>query len=279
MAAGEGRVAGKIALVTGAASGIGRASARVLAEQGATVMVADIEETAALSVVAEIAEEGGSAEVVALDVTDEDHWIAGLDGVLDRHGRLDILVNNAGIDRRGILERVSIEEIDAVLGVNLRGTILVARAAMPLLRAAQGTIVNVASELAMIGAPGLPVYVATKGGVVALTRALAVDHAADGIRVNCIEPAVVQTEFTAPLWDDPKRSIWFKEFTPMGRLAQPHELVGAVVYLASDASSYVTGQSITIEGGILALECRTQPILPLPRRARRVLRAPDDVNA
>ena len=85
-----------------------------------------------------------------------------------------------------------------------------------------------------------------------MTRSFAREWVADGIRVNCIEPAVVQTEFTAPLWDDPKRSIWFKEFTPMGRLAQPHELVGAVVYLASDASSYVTGQSITIEGGILA---------------------------
>ena len=125
MAAGEGRVAGKIALVTGAASGIGRASARVLAEQGATVMVADIEETAALSVVAEIAEDGGSAEVVALDVTDEDHWIAGLDGVLDRHGRLDILVNNAGIVAGdGSIEDLTVDAWRRIQGVNAEGTML-----------------------------------------------------------------------------------------------------------------------------------------------------------
>ena len=256
----------KNAVVTGAGSGIGLATAERLACEGHHVVMADIrpagEQARRVQQQADAAGHGGLARAAALDIADAGAVEAFFKALGAEHGRLDILVNNAGIDRRGILERVSIEEIDAVLGVNLRGTILVARAAMPLLRAAQGTIVNVASELGMIGAPGLPVYVATKGGVVALTRALAVDHAADGIRVNCVCPGATLTPLLQESIDsapDPEARRRLLDCTTlMRRVGRPEEIANVIRFLASSEASFMTGAIVPVDGGATAAWRRTR---------------------
>ena len=166
-------------------------------------------------------------------------------------GGIDVLVNGAGINRRKPIDDVTPDDFDAIVAVNMRAVYFLSQAVHPFMSAlGGGAIVNISSLSARHSYATISVYAATKAAVSSMTRSFAREWAVDGIRVNCIEPAVVQTEFTAPLWDDPKRGAWFAQHAPLGRLAQPHELVGAVIYLASDASSYVTGQAIVIDGGI-----------------------------
>ena len=247
---------GRIAVVTGAASGIGLATTERLVREGATVVMADVtpcaERAAALSVGTP-----GEALAITTDLNDPATIAALFDEIGRRFGRLDILVNNAGIDRRGTLENVSVEDIDAVLAVNLRGTILVARAALPLLRAAgDGAIVNVASELGLIGAPGLPVYVASKGGVVQLTKALAIDHAGDGIRVNCVCPGATLTPLLQESIDsapDPEaRRRLLDGTTLMRRVGRPEEIANVICFLASEEASFMTGAIVPVDGGATA---------------------------
>jgi NAD(P)-dependent dehydrogenase (short-subunit alcohol dehydrogenase family) len=250
----------KIAVVTGAGSGIGLAVAERLARDGHHVVLADIrpaqEQARQIQQQADEAGRGGVARAATVDIADAAAVEAFFKAFGDEHGRLDILVNNAGIDRRGTLERVSVEQIDAVLSVNLRGTILVSRAALPLLRVVRGTIVNVASELGIIGAPGLPVYVATKGGVVQLTKALAIDHAADGIRVNCVCPGATLTPLlqesidTAP--DPEARRRLLDGTTLMRRVGRPEEIANVICFLASDEASFMTGAIVPVDGGATA---------------------------
>ncbi len=250
----------KIAVVTGAGSGIGLATAERLARDGHHVVMADIrpadEQASRVQQQADTAGRGGSARAATVDIADADAVEAFFEALGKEHGRIDILINNAGIDRRGTLERVSVADIDTVLSVNLRGTILVARAALPLLRAAHGTIVNIASELGIIGAPGLPVYVATKGGVVQLTKALAIDHAGDGIRVNCVCPGATLTPMLQESIDkapDPEaRRRLLDGTTLMRRVGRPEEIANVICFLASDEASFMTGAIVPVDGGATA---------------------------
>ena len=260
MAAGQNRVAGKIALVTGAASGIGRAIAQALAEQGATVLVADIDENTALAVVAEITEAGGSAEAVALDVTDEDQWVAAIDGLLERHHRLDILVNNAGIGGGdGSIEDLTVESWRRIQGVNAEGVMLGCKHGVwAMKQTGGGSIINMSSIAGIVGAPQLAAYCASKGAVRMLTKSVALHCARKGygIRCNSVHPSYTDTpmvdRMVAAHRDPERMRAALQSASPLGRMGAPADVAGAVLYLASDDSTFVTGIELVVDGGVTA---------------------------
>ena len=237
--------AGKVTLVVGGTSGIGAAVADAFAALGAVVTV-----TGATRHETDAARDGPDfkcRDAVALDVRDE-RAIVALVGDLPR---LDVLVNCAGVIRRD-------EEHDAaifadVVDVNLNGTMRCCAAARSQLKAARGAIVNTASMLAFQGAPRVPAYSASKGGVAQLTKSLAIAYAADGVRVNAVAPGWVRTSLTKPLQDDPTRSGAILARTPLGRWAEPADIAGAVVFLCSPAACFITGAVLPVDGGYLAM--------------------------
>ena len=236
---------GRTILITGAGGAIGSTVARALADRGARVAVQDIS--------AEKLESIGVGLPIVADLSDA--AVAG-QVVRDAHaalGGLDVLINSAGTNRRKPIGDVSAEDFDAIVAVNLRALYFASQAAHPLMAAAGGgSIVNLSSLSARFSFNTISVYSATKAGVSSLTRSCAREWARDRVRVNCLEPFVIKTEFTRPLWGEEHRQRWFDDVTPMGRLGSPEELVGAVVFLASDASSWMTGQSLVIDGGLTA---------------------------
>ncbi|RII19538.1 2-(R)-hydroxypropyl-CoM dehydrogenase [Streptomyces sp. YIM 130001] len=245
---------GRCAVVSGAGSGIGRAIALRLASAGAKVVVAGdkagpLEETVGL-----VAADGGEAFAVRCDVSREDDVIALMDRTVERFGRLDVLVNNAGVEFAKRVEDTTSEEWDWLMDVNLKGVFLCAKHALPVMRGAGGgVIVNIASELALVGSEAVAAYSASKAGVLQLTRALAVDHAGDGVRVNALSPGVILTALLQTALDstgDPdKRRREFEERTLLGRLGTPEEAAEAALFLASDQSSYMTGGNLVLDGG------------------------------
>jgi NAD(P)-dependent dehydrogenase (short-subunit alcohol dehydrogenase family) len=245
------RLDGELAMVTGGGRGIGRACALRLAEAGATVVVTDLDESAA-AVAAEI---GGAAEAHRLDVTDELAVCRVIEGVWARHGRFDVLVNNAGIAARIPAEEMSLETWNRVIDVNLTGLFLCSReAGKRMLAQGRGRIVNIASIMGL-GGVGLypnPAYHASKGGVVALTYALALEWAGRGVRVNAVAPTWVSTALIEQLLQDEALHRRIHEVTPMGRIAEPDEVARAVLYLATDASAMVTGHILPVDGGLRA---------------------------
>jgi NAD(P)-dependent dehydrogenase (short-subunit alcohol dehydrogenase family) len=171
----------------------------------------------------------------------------------ERLGGLDVLINGAGINRRKPIVDVTPDDFDAIVAVNMRAVYFACQAAHPLMKdAGGGAIVNLSSLSARFSFNTISVYAATKAAVSSMTRSCAREWAADGIRVNCIEPSVIKTEFTKPLWGEAHRQRWFDETTPIGRLALPEEMIGSIIFLSTQASSYITGQSIVIDGGILS---------------------------
>ena len=236
---------GRTILITGAGGAIGSTVARALVDRGARVAVQDIS--------AEKLESIGVGLPIVADLSDA--AVAG-QVVRDAHaalGGLDVLINSAGTNRRKPIGDVSAEDFDAIVAVNLRALYFTSQAAHPLMAAAGGgSIVNLSSLSARFSFNTISVYSATKAGVSSLTRSCAREWARDRVRVNCLEPFVIKTEFTRPLWGEEHRQRWFDDVTPMGRLGSPEELVGAVVFLASDASSWMTGQSLVIDGGLTA---------------------------
>jgi len=242
---------GRKVLLTGAGGAIGSVLAEGMAAAGAIMGLQDIELAKLDAPRAAIEAAGHRTHTFAADLssTDACHELVG--EASEAMAGIDVLVNCAGINRRKPIDDVTRDDFDAIVAVNMRAVYFVSQAVHPVMTAqGGGTIVNISSLSARFSYATISVYAATKAAVSSMTRSFAREWAADGIRVNCIEPSVVQTEFTRPLWDDPKRGAWFQQHSPLGRLAQPTELLGAVIYLASDASSYVTGQAITIEGGI-----------------------------
>jgi NAD(P)-dependent dehydrogenase (short-subunit alcohol dehydrogenase family) len=252
----------KVVAVTGAASGIGRATCLRMAAAGARVLVTDLE-TGGEGVAAGIRAAGGEAAFRRLDVTDEESWRGALEEAVGRWGRLDALVNNAGVSMARGLTETRLSEWRRVMAVNLDGTFLGTRHAVAIMRGrGGGSIVNVSSASGLVGSPGASAYCASKGGVRLLTKAVALECAKDGIRVNAVLPGAVRT----PLWE---KSEWWPDHvaragsvaaayralegaTPLGRMAEPEEVAEAILYLASDASRFVTGAELVVDGGYTA---------------------------
>ena len=251
-----GRLDGKVAVVTGGGSGIGRAAAALFAAEGAAVVVADVVEEAAASASADITAAGGEARPVAVDVADELEVQRMVDAATTAHGRLDVLFNNAGIfpaDDGGVLDTPP-DTWRRVMEVNLQGVWLGCRAAIPaMLASGGGSIVNVASFVALMGAATAQVaYTASKGGVLSLTREVAVEYARQGIRANAVCPGPIETPLLAELLADPERRARRLVHVPIGRFGRPEEIAAAALFLASDESSFVTGSALVVDGGITA---------------------------
>ena len=255
------RLKDKAALVTGAGSGIGRAAAALFASEGARVACADLSHASAEETVAEIERIGGRAVALSGDVSVAEDAAGMVDGAVDALGQLDIVVNSAGVTARNALPPGSDPDDvwDRVIEVNLRGTYLVSRCAVAHMRREDGgSIVNLASTMGMVGYPpglggALNPYPPSKGGVIQLTRNMAVDLARDGIRVNCLCPGFVETDLTKSLTDDPPTLEMLESRHPLGRLGRPEEVANAALYLASDEASYVTGAALTVDGGYTAV--------------------------
>ena len=240
---------GKTALVTGGGQGNGRAIAKGLAKAGAKVIVTDLNEDNAKSVAQEITQAGGSAAAYRLDVTSAEQCAA----VATKVGNIDVLVNNAGIIIREGIDSPKVDaNLERTLDVNVLGTFRPTHAWLKALRATRGVIINVGSIASTTGIPNVVGYSPSKGAVKMLTQALAVELAKDGIRVNAIAPGVIETPMTSYTREAPERLEKFMLRTPMGRVGQAEELVGPVVFLASDMATYVTGVTLPIDGGFLA---------------------------
>ena len=248
-------LSGRIALVTGAARGIGRACAAGLAARGAHVVVSDVNGEAAEKTAHELAQAGLSAEAQVLDVGSEATILAAFERLSARHGRLDVLVSNAGTGARMPAETLPLEDWRRVIDVNLTGGFLVAReAAKLMLDRNAGAMVFVSSIMGLVGGGLYPnaAYQASKGAIVNLVRTLALEWAARGIRVNAVAPTFARTQLTEGLLADPAMAEAILNATPMGRLAEPEEVADAVVFLASDTASMITGVTLPVDGGWVA---------------------------
>ncbi|WP_402466102.1 SDR family NAD(P)-dependent oxidoreductase [Isoptericola aurantiacus] len=232
----------RVAVVTGGSRGIGAAYVRALHDAGARVVVADVLEDEGAALAADL---GDRARFAVLDVTDEDAWTALVDDTVAAWGGVDVLVNNAGIANAGPIEHYPRSKWDAVIAVNLTGVYLGCRAVVPTMKAAgRGSIVNISSVEGMRGSRGLHGYVASKFGVRGLTKSLAVELGPHGVRVNSVHPGWIDTDMTARI--DPTGLP-----IPLGRGGTPQDLTGTVLYLAGDASAYVTGTEIVVDGGMI----------------------------
>ncbi len=243
-----------VAVVTGAAQGNGRAIALGLAQQRAAVAVADINEAGAEEVTEEIRRTGGRAWATALDVTSSDQCASFAQRVIGELGTVSILVNNAGIMRRGEVDAEDFtRDWHAMFDVNVHGCLHMVQALLPQLKEMRGRIVNICSVYSFVARPSVPGYCATKGALMQFTKSLAVDLAADGVRVNGIAPGFVDTPMTERLRNNPEMLGAVMAHTPLRRMAQPQELVGPVLFLVSPMSEYVTGAIVPVDGGYLAL--------------------------
>ena len=253
-----GRVAGKVAIITGGASGIGAETARRLAREGASVVLADLDAEAGEAVAAEIAAQGHTAAFIAHDVTSEAAWASLMQTAVARFGRLDVLVNCAGISGDRPLLKGRYDVWKRIMAVNLDGAYLGLAAAAPIMvKAGSGSIVNISSLAGKVGIAGAPAYCASKGGVALLTKAAALELAPHGVRVNSVHPGFIATPMVEnSLARDPNgetRRAAQAARHPLGRYGQPREIADGIVFLASDESSFMTGSELVIDGGYTAV--------------------------
>jgi NAD(P)-dependent dehydrogenase (short-subunit alcohol dehydrogenase family) len=244
---------GKRVIITGAGGSIGSLTAQAMAERGAVIGLQDISADKVEAVRERIEAVGGRAIALISDLSTAAGAAQMVREGATQLGGVDVLINGAGINRRKPIADVTAEDFDAIVSVNMRAVYFASQAAHAVMKpAGGGAIVNLSSLSARFSFNTISVYAATKAAVTSMTRSCAREWATDGIRVNCIEPSVIKTEFTKPLWGEPHRQRWFDETTPIGRLALPEEMIGSIIFLATDASAYITGQSIVIDGGILS---------------------------
>jgi len=242
-------LSGKVALVTGASQGIGRDTALALAEAGAKVAVAARNEEKLTALVSEIAGKGGEAFAVKMDVADPEQVKAGFKAVLEKFGKLDILVNNAAITRDSLAMRMKQDDWDAVIRTNLTGAHLCTQQALAtMMRARAGRIINIASVVAQMGNAGQANYVAAKGGLIGLTKAIAMEIASRNVTVNAVAPGFIETPMTDVLPDKVKDEL--KTRIPLGRMGSARDVAAAIVFLASDEAGYITGHVLDVNGGM-----------------------------
>jgi len=248
------RLAGKVALVTGGSVGIGEAIAKTFAREGARVVITGRHQDQLDRVVEEIGRQNGQAVAVAGSVTDDRHAHAAVNQAIQHFGALDVLVNNAGVGEFGRrLHELEDETWARVLDVNLTGVFRMTRAAVvEMLKRSRGSIVNISSIASLVGIPLLPAYAASKGALDALTRAVAIDYAKDGIRCNVVNPGLIATPMAAPLMANPEQLDPILSHYPIRRPGKPEEVADMVLYLASDEAAWVTGGTFTIDGGMTA---------------------------
>jgi len=245
-----GALDGKIALVTGAARGIGRAIAEELAREGADLALCDLKEEWLNETANAVKALGRKAQCLAVDVSQSEAVNSAVNAVVQHSGRLDILVNNAGITKDTLLVRMSDEDWDAVMAVNLKGSFLFTRAAArPMMKQRSGVIVNIASIIGLIGNAGQCNYAASKAGVIALTKSSAKELAGRNIRVNAVAPGFIESRMTEVLSEDVRGKML--DAIPMKRFGVPPDVAKVVVFLAGEASAYVTGQCISVSGGMV----------------------------
>ena len=240
------RLKNKVAIITGAGRGIGRATAVLFAKEGAKVVVAEIDSKEGEKIVSLIKTAHGEAFFVQVDVTNTDDVEKMINSAIEKYGRLDVLFNNAGIELTGKVEDMTEANWDKLLNINLKGIFLCCRYAVPqMLKQGEGVIINIASIAGLFGLVNEGAYCASKGGIIALTKAMAMDYAGKNIRVNCICPGPIATRLT------PYRPSVIEKI-PMGRLGKPEEVAAAALFLASSESSFITGHALLVDGGFTA---------------------------
>ena len=245
------RVAGKVALISGGAGGIGSATAKLLAKEGAAVVIGDLLEDEGRAAEAMIAESGGKALFVHLDVTSEESWRNAVQAAVSSFGKLDILVNNAGVSHRAGVEETTSEAWDKVMDVNVKGVFLGTQAAIPEMRkAGGGSIINISSIYGLVGSGGSAAYHASKGAVRIFNKSTAIQYASENIRANSVHPGFIDTPMTRAHHDNPNIHEERVAKTPIGRMGQPEDIAAGILYLASDESSFVTGAELVIDGGM-----------------------------
>ncbi len=248
-AVGAKRLEGKVAVITGSALGIGRATAERFAREGAKVVVIDLDETAVKETAEALASEYGVETLgAAANVTDKNACVAAVKAAIEKFGKIDILVNNAGITKDGLMMRMSEADWDAVLNVNLKGAFLCTQAGLrTMMKARSGRIINVASVVGIEGNAGQTNYASSKAGVIGLTKSCAKEFASRNILVNAIAPGFIHTRLTDAIPEEPKKKLY--ERITLSRIGEPSEIANAIFFLASDDSTYMTGQVLVVDGG------------------------------
>lgn len=248
------RLRNKVALITGAAVGIGAEIAKRFAAEGAQVVIGDVNAVEARTTSESIRRSGGSARSVSLDVTKEESWKEALDGIRTAEGRLDVLVNNAGITKRIPITEMPLEDFEQIMAVNVRGVFLGIKHALPFMKQhGGGSIVNISSICGLVGHKLTnETYTTSKGAVTLLTKSVAVRHARDNIRCNSIHPGTVDTPMMQALFTDPEKKRERLDEVPLGRLATAQDVANAALFLASDEAGFITGAALPVDGGLTA---------------------------